>query len=265
MAFSLAGARVLLTGASGGLGGALARRLAAERCELVLTGRRADALEALAAELGAQAAVADLVQRDQLEGLLQAAGRIDVLIANAALPATGRLATLEQSDFDRAIEVNLRAPIALAHALAPAMVARGSGHLVFIGSLSGKATSGGASIYSASKAGLRAFALALRSELARAGVGVSLVSPGFIANAGMFTDTGIRLPRGMSTTTAETVTDAVVRAIVRNRGEVDVAALPMRLGAAAANLAPATAARVGRLIGAEALALEFERRQADKR
>ena len=75
----------------------------------------------------------------------------------------------------------------------------------------------------------------------------------------------IKLPRGMSTTSTDTVTDAVVRSIVDNRGEIDVAALPMRLGAAAANLAPATAARVGRLIGAEALALEFERRQTDKR
>jgi short-subunit dehydrogenase len=266
MAMRLAGARVLLTGASGGLGQVLARRLSAERCDLILTGRRAEVLEGLGAELGARALVADLAQRGELERLLAAAGEVDVLIANAALPASGRLSALTAADIDRALEVNLGAPIALAHQLAPAMVARGSGHLVFIGSLSGKATSAGATIYSATKAGLRAFALGLRTELAPAGVGVSLVSPGFIAAAaGMFADTGVRLPRGMSTTSAETVTDAVVRAIVRNRGETDVAALPMRLGADAANLAPATAARIGRLIGAEALALEFERRQADKR
>ena len=265
MAFGLEGARVLLTGASGGLGEVLARRLAAERCELVLSGRRVDALDALAGELGARALVADLAQREAVERLAQDAGAIDVLIANAALPASGRIAALSPLDIDRALEVNLRAPIALAHRLAPAMVARGRGHLVFIGSLSGKAPSGGASIYSATKAGLRAFALALRVELAPAGVGVSLVSPGFIDDAGMFTDTAIRLPRGMSTTTSGAVSEAVVRAIVRNRGEIDVAALPMRLGAVAANLAPQTAARVGRLIGAQALALEFERRQADKR
>ena len=265
MALRLAGARVLLTGASGGLGTALARRLAAERCELILTGRRVDALEALAAELGARALIADLAEREALERLLDATGEVDVLIANAALPGSGRLVALAPTDIDRALEVNLRAPIALAHMLVPAMVERGSGHVVFIGSLSGKAASGGASIYSATKAGLRAFALSLRTELAAAGVGVSLVAPGFIADAGLFSDTAIKLPRGMSTTTAEAVTDAVVRAIVHNRGEIDVAALPMRLGAAAANLAPATAARVGRLIGAEALALEFERRQADKR
>jgi short-subunit dehydrogenase len=145
------------------------------------------------------------------------------------------------------------------------MVARGSGHLVFIGSLSGKAASGGASLYCATKFGLRGFALALRSELAPAGVGVSIVSPGFIRDAGMYADTDIKLPRGMSTRTSAQVAEAVVRAIVRNRGESDVAAPAMRLGADVANLAPALAARVGRLIGAEALALEFERRQADKR
>jgi short-subunit dehydrogenase len=265
MAFRLAGARVLLTGASGGLGTALARRLAAERCELILTGRRADALAALAAEHGGRALVADLAERGAVERLLDSAGEIDVLIANAALPASGRLVALQPTDVDRALEVNLRAPIALAHRLVPAMLERGSGHLVFIGSLSGKAASGGASIYSATKAGLRVFALSLRSELAASGIGVSLVSPGFIADAGMFNDTSIRLPRGMSTTTPQVVCDAVVRAIVHNRGEIDVAALPMRLGATAANLAPATAARVGRLIGAEALAREFERRQADRR
>ena len=265
MATRLEGARVLLTGATGGLGGALARRLAAKRSRLILSGRRADALEALATELGATAIVADLAERTEVERLLEQAGEVDILIANAALPGSGRLGALEQHHIDRALEVNLRAPIALARGLAPAMAARRSGHLVFIGSLSGKAAGGGASIYSASKAGLRSFALALRAELAPSGVGVSIVSPGFIADAGMFTDTGIKLPLGMSTVTSTAVTDAVVRAIVRNRGEIDVASLSMRLGADAANVAPATAARVGRLIKADALALEFERRQADKR
>jgi short-subunit dehydrogenase len=265
MAVRLEGSRVLLTGASGGLGGTLARRLAASGAALVLTGRRAEVLEELARELGARAVPADLAEREGIERLLEAAGEVDILIANAALPASGRLAVLGDDEVDRALEVNLRAPVALAHRLAPAMMARGSGHLVFIGSLSGKAASGGASVYCASKFGLRGFALALRSELAPAGVGVSIVSPGFISDTGMFADTAIKLPRGMSTRTSVQVADAVVRAIVRNRGEIDVAAPAMRFGADAANLAPALAARVGRLIGAEALAREFEQRQADKR
>jgi uncharacterized protein len=261
----LGGARVLLTGASGGLGHAIARRLAGEGCRLILTGRRVDALEALATELGAGAIAADLARREEVDRLIAEAGEVDVLVANAALPGTGRLLTLERDHLDRALDVNLRAPIALAHALAPAMVQRHSGALVFIGSLSGKAASGGSSLYNATKFGLRGFALALREELASAGVGVSLVSPGFVREAGMFADTGITLPRGMSTSTPAQVADAVVRAIVANRGEIDVASPLMRFGADFANLAPGIAARAGRIVRADALSLEFEQRQAHKR
>jgi len=261
----LDGAHVLLTGASGGLGHAIARRLAGEGSSLVLTGRRADALEALGHELHARTIVADLARREEVERLLAEAGPVDVLVANAALPGTGRLLTLERGHIDRALEVNLRAPIMLAHRLAPAMVDRGGGHLVFIGSLSGKAATGGSSIYNATKFGLRGFVLALREELASTGVGVSLVSPGFVREAGMFADTGIKLPRGMTTTTPKRVANAVVRAIVDNRGEIDVASPMTRLGANLANFAPAFAARAGRTLGSEELAREFEERQAHKR
>jgi uncharacterized protein len=265
MGVLLDGARVLLTGATGGIGQAIARRLSSEGAQLVLTGRRSDALHALADELGARALVIDLALREEVERLLATAGEIDLLIANAALPGSGRLATLERDHVDRAIEVNLRAPIALAHGLVPSMLERGNGHLVFIGSLSGKAASGGASVYSATKFGLRGFALALRAELGPAGIGVSLVAPGFVSAAGMYADTTIKLPRGLTTRTPGQVADAVVRAVVENRGEVNVAALAMRLGADFANLAPALAVRAGRVIGADRLALQFEEQQADKR
>jgi short-subunit dehydrogenase len=261
----LQGARVLLTGASGGIGQAIARRLAREGSQLVLTGRRADILDELAAELGAQALAIDLSRRKEVRRLLKKTGEVDVLIANAALPATGRLAKLDGERVDRALEVNLRAPIALAHALAPAMAARGRGHLVFIGSLSGKTATAGSSLYNATKFGLRGFALSLRAELAPAGVGVSLVAPGFVSTAGMYAETQIELPRGVSTRTPEQVADAVVRAIVRNHGEIDVASISNRLGADLANLAPGLAARANRALGGERLALEFERRQSEKR
>ena len=265
MGVSLAGARVLLTGASGGVGHAIARRLSREGAQLVLSGRRADALEALANELGARALVADLARREEVVGLLASVGEIDVLVANAALPGSGRLVTLEAEHIDRAIEVNLRAPVALAHGLAPSMLRRGSGQLVFIGSLSGKAPTGGASLYNATKFGLRGFALSLRAELAPAGIGVSLVAPGFVSDAGMFADTGITLPWGVTTCTPGQVADAVVRAIAENRGEVSVASLAMRVGADFAGLAPALAARATRALGGERLARQFEERQANKR
>ncbi|HLW96443.1 MAG TPA: SDR family NAD(P)-dependent oxidoreductase [Solirubrobacteraceae bacterium] len=262
---ALHGARVLLTGASGGVGQALARRLAEEGSQLVLTGRRADVLETLASEVGGRAIVADLALREDVARLVESAGEVDVLIANAALAGSGRLESLDVEHIERAIAVNLRAPAVLAQAVAPAMAARGRGQLVFIGSLSGKAPSGGAAVYSATKAGLRALALGLRMELAPAGIGVSLVSPGFIASAGMYADTAIKLPRGMSAVPMARVIDAIIRAIESDRGEIDVASLPMRVGADVANLAPGLAARVGRVIGASDLALQFEERQSEKR
>ncbi len=261
----LRGARVLLTGATGGIGQAIARRLAREGSQLVLTARRADLLAALAEELGAETLVIDLASRDEVERLLESAGEVDVLIANAAQPGSGRLTRLARERVDRALEVNLRAPIALAHGLTPSMAARGRGHLVFIGSLSGKAATSGSSVYNATKFGLRGFALALRAELAQAGIGVSLVAPGFVSEAGMYANTQITLPRGVTTRTPEQVAGAVVRAILEDRGEIDVASLTMRLGADFANLAPSLAARATRALGGDRLAHEFERRQADIR
>jgi short-subunit dehydrogenase len=261
----IAGARTLLTGASGGIGHALAQRLAAEGAELTLSGRRPEVLEALAAPLGARVVACDLTEADAVPRLLAAAGEIDILVANAALPGTGRLVNLEPRHIDRALAVNLRAPIALAHGVLPAMLEHGSGHLVFIGSLSGRAATAGSSIYNATKFGLRGFALALRAELAGSGVGVSLVEPGFIADAGMYADTAIKLPRGIGTRPPSAVAAAVVRAITHDRGELSVAPPLQRFGAVFASLAPEFAARAGRLGGAEQLAEQFEARQAEKR
>ncbi len=124
---------------------------------------------------------------------------MDILVANAALPGSGRLESFSMEQIDRALDVNLRAPIALAHALAPAMVERGSGHLLFVSSLSGKTAAPGSSLYNATKYGLRGFAAALRAELRDSGVGVSAVFPGFIRDAGMFADSGAKLPPGVGT------------------------------------------------------------------
>jgi short-subunit dehydrogenase len=256
---------VLVTGASGGIGQAIARGAAGRGANVVLSARRVEVLEPLAAEIGGRVIGCDLSRREDVERLASEAGTVDVLIANAALPASGELTELTQEQIDRMLEVNLRAPIALARALAPEMVARGRGHLVFISSLAGKAASASSSIYSATKFGLRGFAHGLRADLAPHGVGVSVVLPGFIRNAGMFADAGITLPRGVGTRTPEEVADAVVRAIEANRAEVEVAPLALRLGASFAAVAPGIAGTISRRMGSEKIATDLARGQSDKR
>ncbi len=262
---NVAGRSALVTGASGGLGQAIARRLAASGAKLVLSGRRADVLEQLAAELGATVFAADLSDADSVRALAAAHEDIDILIANAGLPASGRLESFTEEQIDRALLVNLRAPMMLAHALAPKMVARGAGHIVLMSSLSGKAPAAGSSVYSATKFGLRGFAGALRAELHGSGVGVSAIFPGFIRDAGMFDDANVKLPRGTGTKSPEHVAKATLRAIERNKGEVDVAPVALKLGATFSGIAPELAATVTRKAGGDEIAAQFEAGQLDKR
>jgi len=261
----LDGARVLLTGATGGLGQAIARGLHARGAILTLTGRRAEVLEPLAAEVGGRVIVSDLAEADAPARLLAEAGEIDVLVANAGLPGSGRLNSFTPEEIDRALDVNLRAPMLLAHGLTEAMVARGRGHLLFMSSLSGRAASPGTSVYAATKFGLRGFALALREDLAPKGVGVSVILPGFISDAGMFADSGAKLPPFVGTKRPEDVARAVVKAIEANRAELDVAPLPLRAGAHLAALAPGPIGTIQRKLGATTTAAQFEKGQADKR
>jgi short-subunit dehydrogenase len=261
------GGTILVTGATGGIGHAIARAFAARGASLILTGRRGDVLEPLASEVGGRAVACDLADRAQVQSLIEDArsARVDVFVANAALPASGELTELTQEQVDRMLEVNLRAPVALAHALAPEMIGRGRGHMVFISSLSGKAASPSSSIYSATKFGLRGFALGLRADLDPHGVGVSSIFPGFIRDAGMFADAGISLPTGVGTKSPEDVAAAVLRAIERNRAEVDVASVGLRLGATLAGVAPQLAATVSRKAGGGRIAADLAANQVDKR
>jgi short-subunit dehydrogenase len=239
-AVDLQGARVLVTGASGGLGEAIARELTERGASLVLSGRRADALEALARALGAEALPCDLSDRAQVVELVERAGPVDVLVANAALPGSGTLPKLDPAEIDRVLEVNLRAPIMLARLLVPSMIDRGRGQLVFVASFAGKVASAGEStIYTSTKFGLRGFAHVLRVQLKRKDVGVSLVTPGPIRDAGMFARGGGRLPPFIRTSSPEQVGRAVAKAIERDLAEVDVASLGMRVVSKLSALSPA--------------------------
>ncbi len=262
----ISGSKILLTGATGGLGHAIARALNARGGELILTGRRAEVLDPLAAEFeSVRTLAADLSDPEAVDRLVADAGQVDILIANAALPATGRLESFTMTEVDRALNVNLRAPIALAHALLPGMLERGRGHLSFIGSLNSKAATPQTSIYNATKFGLRGFALGLRADLHGSGVEVSSVFPGFIREAGMFADSGTKLPPGVGTRSPEDVAKAVVSAIERNRAEVDVAPLSLRLGSAIAGLAPELSANFSRRMGADKIASDVAAGTAPKR
>jgi uncharacterized protein len=263
----LGGATTLLTGASGGIGDAIARALHARGARLLLSGRRSDALERLRAELGGDgtALAADLAQPGAPAALAERAGPVDVLVANAALPASGPLDGFTPEEIDRALDVNLRAPMQLARALVPGMVERGRGHVVLVSSLSGKIASAGSSVYSATKFGLRGFAGGLREDLHGSGVGVTVVFPGFIGGAGMFAETGVELPRWVGARSTEDVARAVVRGIETGSPEIDVAPLSLRVGALASAVAPATAARLQRRLGSKALAGAIAREQRVKR
>lgn len=242
----LAGRTALLTGATGGLGRAIAKALAERGASLALSARVAEALEALAAELpgrGHRVLPTDLAEPGAAERLAAEAGEVDVLVANAGLPGAGRLTDFSPEEVGRALRVNLEAPMLLARELIPAMTERGSGHLVFVASLAGKAANPRSSIYNATKFGLRGFALGLRTDLAPTGIGVSLVSPGFIREAGMFADSGAKPPPGMGTAEPAQVGDAVVKAVERDKVEIAVAPLQQRALAHLGLASPSMAVR----------------------
>jgi short-subunit dehydrogenase len=255
----------LVTGANGGIGQAIARALARAGARVIVSGRRPDALQGIAAEIGARVVVADLEKRDDVARLADEAGVVDVLVANAALPASGPLLDFTEEQIDRALDVNLRAPIALARRLAPGMAARGRGQIVLVSSLAGKVASPGTALYSATKFGLRGFALGLREDLRGAGVGVTTIYPGFIRDAGMFADAGVKLPGLLGTRSPEDVADAVLRAVRDDPAEIDVASPEQRVGALLAAVSPTLSSRVQGALGGAALSRAVSDGQRHKR
>jgi short-subunit dehydrogenase len=245
------GSTVLLTGATGGIGQAIARELAPRGAQLVLSGRQPAVLESLSTELAARAVQSDLARPEDIERLGAEAGDVDILIANAGLQGMGRLERFRVEEIDEILDVNLRAPIVLARLLMGSMMSRGRGHLLFMSSMSGKTATPRTSMYNATKFGLRGFAHALRADLHGSGVGVSVICPGFISDAGMFARSGAKLPPGVGMRSPQDVAAAVVHAIERDRAEIAVAPLPVRVGAALAGLTPELFAKATRLTGGE--------------
>ena len=266
----LEGKRVLLSGATGGLGRAIAAEMADQGAMLLLSSRREEELRGLASSLAGGAPrheviVSDLAQDGAASELVREAGDVDVLIANAALPGTGRLESFSEQEVVRALRVNLEAPIMMARELVPAFANKGAGHVVLIASLAGKVGSPRSSIYNATKFGLRGFAFALREDLHPYGAGVSIVSPGFVREAGMFHDAKSAAPPGLGTTTPRKVARAVSRAIRRNRLEITVAPRRQRFISEVGYRHPRLASRIQRGGGADRVAEKLAAGQSAKR
>ena len=187
--FSLAGRTALVTGASGGIGGAIARALHGQGATVALSGTRRDALDALAAELGDRAHVcpADLSDPAAAEALVTAAeaaaGPLHILVNNAGLTRDGLVMRMRDADWDAVMDVDLAAPFRLSRAALRGMVKRRAGRIIAIGSVVGSTGNPGQANYAAAKAGLVGMTKALAAEVGSRGITVNVVAPGFVETA----------------------------------------------------------------------------------
>jgi short-subunit dehydrogenase len=269
----LRGRTALVTGASGGIGREIARRLAKEGMNVVVSGRREDVLAEVVAELrergvSSEAVPADLGDLSQIDPLIErseaALGEIDVLVNNAGLETVGAFTAYSREQLTSMVDVNLTAPMLLTHRVVPGMLERGRGHVVFISSLAGKLGPAYNEPYAATKAGLIGLTQSLRAEYSKAPVGFSAICPGFTAGDGMYqrmVDEGVSSNRMLGETTLEKVADRVVDAIRRDRPEIVESGSPVRPMLAMGQLAPRLAERVVERFGGT----EIFRRAAEAR
>ena len=222
-AMQLNDAVVLVTGASAGIGRAAAVRFAAAGARVLVHGRDVTRTSDVARQVGGRALIADLASpADRLrlaDEAMNAFGRVDVLVNNAGFGHSGPFTAMPVDAVRRLIEVDLVAAIELTHALLPAMVEQKRGAVSFVTSIAGRTGVAGEAVYSATKAGLDAFAESLRAETAGSGVNISVVIPG-VVDTGFFETRG----RPYERTTprpipADVVADAVVRTVARDRAE----------------------------------------------
>lgn len=187
--FDLTGRRALVTGASGGIGGAIARNLHAQGAVVGLSGTRRDALEVLATDLGTNAHVlpCDLSDADDTATLIErteeAIGELDILVNNAGVTRDNLFARVADSDWDRVLAVNLTAAFKLSREALRGMVRRRKGRIISITSVVAATGNPGQSNYIAAKAGLTGLTKALAQEVATRNITINCVAPGFIASA----------------------------------------------------------------------------------
>jgi short-subunit dehydrogenase len=231
-----AGNAVFITGASSGIGAALAREFAGEGADVALVARRVDRLEALASEIGktgrrAVVIACDVTSDGDLERAASQAraalGKLDVVVANAGFGVTGKLETLSLDDYRRQLETNVFGVLRTVYATLDDLK-KTRGRLVLIGSVSGHVAVPGSSAYSMSKFAVRGLAASLGHELAPYGVAVTLISPGFVEseisqvdNRGVWRPQAPRRPIPASLVMATpTAARKIVSAVARRRREV---------------------------------------------
>lgn len=188
--FDLSGKTALVTGATGGIGAAIARTLHAQGAGVILSGTREAVLAELAGELGdrADVAPANLSDRASVEALAKTAeeragGAIDILVNNAGITRDGLLMRMKDEDWEQVMQVNLTAGFQLSRALVRGMMKKRTGRIIGISSIVGATGNPGQTNYAAAKAGMVGFAKALAAEVANRGITVNVVAPGFIATA----------------------------------------------------------------------------------
>jgi short-subunit dehydrogenase len=236
----LRGRTALVTGASGGIGRQIARRLAAEGMNLVVSGRREDVLAEVVEELRgagvkAEAVPADLNDLGAVDPLVErseaALGPIDLLVNNAGVETVGAFTAYSREQLSSMVNVNLTAPLLLTHKVVPGMLERGRGYVVFISSLAGKVGPAYNEPYAATKAGLIGLTQSLRAEYSTGPIGFSVVCPGFVAGDGMYqrmVEEGVSSNRMLGETTLDKIAAGVVDAVRKDRPEVVESGAPVR-------------------------------------
>ncbi len=247
---------IVVTGASRGIGLAIAADLAREGGRILLVARDAASLAEAADRVRAAGAEPVLIAADLataegravLVAAVHAEGGLDVLVNNAGVEIPVSVLDHRPEDIDQEIAVNLTAPLQLTRALLPAMVERGRGCIVMVSSMSGKSPTPWNAVYTATKHGLVGFTASLDIELQGTGVHAGVVCPSFVAEAGMWADTGIKAPFALREVPLSAVT-AAVRKVIAGQAEVLVTPGPIRPLLALGQLFPGLAPRMLSMMG----------------
>ena len=269
--FELRGCTAVVTGASAGIGLAVARRLAQSGANLVIAARHREKLEEAAGSLRAAgvrvlAVPTDVGRREDLEKLVEAAlremGTIDVLVNNAGIEAFCHFADLPLERIEETLRVNLASALLLTRLVVPHMLQARRGHVVNMSSTAGKHGPPFGAVYATTKAGLIAFTQAFRAEYRGRGISASVICPGFADDGGIYdrmkADSGRQSPALVGSTSADRVARAVVRAIEKDRPEIIVNWPPLRPVMVFAEMFPTLGASVIR-----AAVVRFLKRVAD--